>query len=266
MGKMTKAKTINYGQDAPGIRNGMIGIALIGLVFLFSAASPTLQRLLPISVARCAEAFGAVALTYGIWMGGYMTWSSRVGKLRTRDRLLDTAGSLRPWRDSDVVVDVGCGRGLMMIGAAKRLRNGVAIGVDSWRVQDQSGNSRDAVLANARDEGVFDRVRVETGDAMELPLRSQTADAVLSHWVVHNIELESDRLAALDEMWRVLKPGGVIVLADIGHVEEYRRHFMELGASQCVFFDGGKEAALMGVLSGGTYRPQALICLKPVAN
>ena len=42
-----------------------------------------------------------------------MVWSSRVGKLKLRDTLLDGL----TWRGDENVLDVGCGRGLLLIGA-----------------------------------------------------------------------------------------------------------------------------------------------------
>ena len=53
-----------------------------------------------------------------------MLWSSKIGKLRARDELI---GAI-PWRGDEQVLDVGCGRGLLLIAAAKRLTSGKAIG------------------------------------------------------------------------------------------------------------------------------------------
>jgi len=38
------------------------------------------------------------------------------------------------------VLDVGCGRGLLLIGAARRLTTGKAVGVDIWQAEDRVGN------------------------------------------------------------------------------------------------------------------------------
>jgi hypothetical protein len=64
-------------------------------------------------------------------------------------------------------------------------------------------------------------------------------------------------------MWRVLRPGGTVVLADIAHTHAYLDHLVGLGASSCDMLDGGVEARIMGYLSGGTYKPQAFLCVKP---
>ncbi len=57
-----------------------------------------------------------------------MVWSSRVAKLKLRDRLLDSLAL----KGDEKILDVGCGRGLLLIGAAKRLKTGKATGIDVW--------------------------------------------------------------------------------------------------------------------------------------
>jgi arsenite methyltransferase len=66
-------------------------------------------------------------------------------------------------------LDVGCGRGLMLVGAGKWLTSGKAIGIDLWQQQDQANNSSSATLSNAAIEGVADRIEVKTADMCELP-------------------------------------------------------------------------------------------------
>ena len=64
------------------------------------------------------------------------------------------------------------------------------------------------------EEGVSDRVAVETADMRNLPFADQTFDIVMSNWAVHNVGAESDRAQALCEMVRVLRPGGHHPAAD----------------------------------------------------
>ncbi len=69
-----------------------------------------------------------------VWLffAGWMIWDSKVGKLWSRDRQLDGL----KLRGDELVLDVGCGRGLLLIGAAKRLTTGKAVGVDIWNAED----------------------------------------------------------------------------------------------------------------------------------
>jgi ribosomal protein L11 methylase PrmA len=69
-------------------------------------------------------------------IAGWLIWDSKVGKLWSRDRLLDGL----ELRGDETVLDVGCSRGLLLVGAAKRLTTGKAPGVDIWQAEDQIGN------------------------------------------------------------------------------------------------------------------------------
>ena len=249
----------NYGIDAPGVRRGMLiaGCGGFAVAVLVEAIG------FPASLAKWISILGFIVAAYGLFMGTYMTYRSRIGKLRTREELLDMAAVLRPWSGEEIVLDVGCGRGLMLVGAARRLKTGQAVGIDLWRVEDQADNSPEAAQANARCEGVADRVRIDTGDARKLPYSDASFDVVLSHWVVHNLPDAADRLLALDEMLRVLRPGGVIVLADIANMAQYRAHLLSRSVTNLRTLTGGPETSIMGALSGGSYRPQALLAVRP---
>jgi ubiquinone/menaquinone biosynthesis C-methylase UbiE len=249
----------DYGVDAPAIRRGMLIAGLVGSGVAVAALLARRGGVLPDTVLLSIAALGLIASAYGCFMSGYMSYSSWYGKLQTRDRLLDLVGARRPWTGDEAVLDVGCGRGLMLLGAARRLTSGRAVGIDLWRQEDQANNSPQAALENAKLEGVADRVRIDTGDARALPYAAGSFDVVVSHWVVHNLPQDSDRRKALDEMIRVLRPGGVLVVADIEHVPTYCEYLRAVGAIDLQFLDGGLEAKVMAALSGGTYCPQALL-------
>ena len=252
----------DYGIDAPGVRTGMFVVGGCGVVVLAIAAmlAHWSEGLLS-NLAAVAAALAGIFAVYGTGMGSYMTYGSRLGKLRTREQLLDLVHAEMGWTGRETVLDVGCGRGLMLIGAARRLTTGTAVGIDLWRLEDQAGNTPEATLQNARLEGVADRVRVETGDARALPFESASFDVVLSHWVVHNLEDPADRACVLREMLRVLRPGGSLVLADIAHFDEYLSLLApDVGSMR--ISTGGWESRVIGILSGGTFRPQALIAQK----
>lgn len=161
-------------------------------------------------------AFAALAGVGLVGVAG-MLWSSRVGKLRARDALINDIS----WHGDELVLDVGCGRGLLLIAAAKQLTTGKAIGVDVWHSRDQAANRPAATWANARAAGVAERIDVRDGDARQLPFADHTFDVVVSSLVIHNIPGHAARAQALREMVRVLKPGGVVAVLDVAHTRDY---------------------------------------------
>ena len=121
-------------------------------------------------VLRCAHSPTISLLgTAAVWLYG-----SKIGKLRLRAKLMATL----PWKGSETVLDVGCGSGLLLNAAAKRLQTGKAVGVDIWRKEDLANNRAETTLRNARIEGVTERVRVEEGDVRNLPFGDATFDAI----------------------------------------------------------------------------------------
>jgi SAM-dependent methyltransferase len=254
----------DYGLDAPGVVRNLALATIVGLLAFLSS----LWRHDP---AVWTFRFGGITvlLPYariGLWvaigcgaMATWMFWESRVGKLRERERLLD----LVPWTGGERVLDVGCGRGLMLIGAARRLTGGSATGIDLWRATDLSGNRPEATLANARLEGVSDRVDVETGDMRELPFPDRSFDVVLSSAAIHNLPTAADRQRAIQEIARVLAPGGHVVISDIRHLADYQK---QLAASGCTLTgrSGSRVmAALLAVITFGALYPGVVVASAP---
>lgn len=207
----------DYGLDAPGV---VRGLAIGGGVAL----------LLGVATLRFVPALGVALLVTGTVLAGealYMVWSSRVGKLKARDALFDRVHLSGPER----VLDVGCGRGLLMIGAAKRLLDGHATGIDLWSQGDLSGNSREAALENARLEGVESQIDVRDGDVRRLPFENACFDVVVSSLAIHNIRDREERRQAIREIVRVLKPGGRVALQDFRNTHDYA---LDLAAAGCV--------------------------------
>jgi len=112
------------------------------------------------------------------------------------------------------VLDVGCGRGLLLVGAAKRLTTGAAVGIDIWDHTLLAGNRPAATLANAVAEGVAERITLREGDARHLPFADASFDVVLSSLMLHHMT-PNGRAEALREMVRVLRPGGRVVVKDL---------------------------------------------------
>jgi SAM-dependent methyltransferase len=202
-----------YGIDAPGV---VLAFTVLGIAGLWLGARwPTLR-----GVAIPGAVFAAEALL--------MVWSSRVGKPRVVRRMLEGLGLPPDAR----VLDVGCGRGQVLIEVAKRLPAGRAVGVDLWRRGDQSGNDRRATLENAAREGVAERVKVHDGDARRLPFDDGCFDAVVSSLVVHNIPDRAGRADAVREMARMLRPGGRLALLDFRHTADYAATLRTAGLTE----------------------------------
>ena len=132
-------------------------------------------------------------------------------------------------RGDERVLDMGSGRGAVLLMAAKLLPTGRAVGIDLWKSVDQSGNTMDAARLNAEREGVGDRVDLRTGDMTRMPFEDGSFDVVLSALAIHNIKDPQDRRQAIDEAARVVRPGGRLVISDIQATLEYAERLRELG-------------------------------------
>jgi len=247
-----RRKRPNYGIDAPTVvRNVLLGgaAALVLAVVSYLLDWPPLTRM-------------ATGLTIGCLIGaGWMVWGSKVEKLRERDRLLDGLAL----RGDETVLDVGCGRGLLLIGAAKRLTTGKAVGVDIWQAEDLSGNRPEATLENARLEGVTERVEVKDGDARRLPFADGTFDVIVTKEVLHNIYNAAERDTAVREIARVLRPGGRLVLADVRHTGRYGQVLRECGLVDLRRSAASVSSLLIAAITLGFAYPATVRARKPAA-
>ena len=215
-----KSQKPDYGVDAPGvIRN----------LFLAGIAGLALYRFLPsVNVGGVTFLLSPMFLNTALGCllgGGLMLVYSKFMKFGHRDRMLRMVN----WRGDERVLDVGTGAGLLLIGAAKRLTTGKATGVDVWSLVDLSGNARERTLRNAELEGVKEKVEVLDGDATEMKFADAAFDVVVSNLVIHNIPTREGRDKACREIARVLKPGGVAVIADFVKTRQYQRKFEKAG-------------------------------------
>ena len=106
----------------------------------------------------------------------------------------------------DAVLDLGCGAGMDSIIAARLVgRTGSVIGVDMTEAMVEKAK------ANAKAVGVAN-VEFHHGEVDHLPLNDESVDVVISNGVFN---LCIDKPKVLAEVFRVLRPGGRIQMADI---------------------------------------------------
>lgn len=259
--KRLPADRPDYGIDAPVVvRNlALAGVAGTGLwlfVTLMTRIEPTHFPLWILGIAGMARGSAVLCTFMAIWM----IWESKVGKLHDRERLLQRID----WTGNEHVLDVGCGRGLILTGAARRLRSGKATGIDIWQSEDLTGNESAATLENARREGVRDLVEVQTADVRQMPFADNTFDIVVSRAVIHNIYTAAGRAGAIREIARVLKPGGQAVIEDIRHHHEYARVFAENGCTDLRRAGSLLSYAFFMIVTFGSLRPGTLLARKSV--
>jgi arsenite methyltransferase len=161
------------------------------------------------------------ALGFGsFWLflnAGIFVYATRAGKFTVWADLLDRLDL----KGDERLLDIGCGRGAVLLMAAQRLPRGRAVGIDVWSTKDQSGNAERVTLQNAALEGVADRIELHTADMRQLPFDDGSFDVVVSSLAIHNVPGADERARALREAARVLKKGGKLAIADIRHTHVY---------------------------------------------
>jgi len=205
-------KRPDYGIDAPGVLVTLLSIGVLGQILGLFAPPLTIGPVtilfgIPMQIA------GGIFLLQGVLMFIYVKW----GKFRHRDRMLAQV----PWTGNERVLDVGTGRGLLLIGAARRLTTGRAVGIDIWSTKDLSGNAIKRTQANVALEGVGDKVELRTEDASHMTFPNASFDVVMSNLCIHNIPKQAGRDQACREIARVLRPGGVAVISDYKLTKKY---------------------------------------------
>jgi SAM-dependent methyltransferase len=214
------ARKPNYGIDAPAVIRNLLLACAVCLVLALAVRNVTIAHI----HFEFYPGFLYSAASFAI-PAALMVIYSLVGKFRHRDRILAKV----PWSGGETVLDVGAGRGLLLIGAAKRLTTGRATGIDIWNAEDLSGNGPEALLTNIALEGVTDKTTVKSEDARQMSFPNGSFDVVLSNLCLHNIYERPGRSQACREITRVLKSGGMAVISDYKLMAEYKTEFLACG-------------------------------------
>ncbi len=200
----------SYGIDAPyvPVLSLLGGIALCVLASIETGSSRwTLWFLALVLFAQ------AVVYMHTTLRGKFILWKAILATLPAPSSILD----------------IGCGRGMVLIEALIQFPNCDGTGIDLWRTRDQSGNDPTATMSNAEANRVADRVTLETGDMSEMPFMDDSFDLVTANVAIQNIKNRELRKSTIAEIVRVTRPGGLIRIVDIQYTAEYRADLTELG-------------------------------------
>jgi arsenite methyltransferase len=145
--------------------------------------------------------------------------------------------ALASLKEGEIVLDLGSGAGFDCFLAANRVgKTGKIIGVD------MTPEMLDAARRNAR-QGGHTNVEFRLGEIENLPAADNSVDVVISNCVIN---LVPDKTQAFGEAYRVLKPGGRLMISDVVLLKELPESIRN------------SIAAYVGCLSGASMRDEYL--------
>jgi arsenite methyltransferase len=207
--RVTPRRRGSYGIDAPfaPVFIAVLAALEVALAVISGSVRPLLAALFILAIL------------------GFYLYTTLRGKFVVWAELLDQLNL----RGDERILDLGCGRGAVLLMAAQHLTTGRAVGVDLWRRVDQSGNSAEATQRNAVAEGVADRVELHTADMTALPFEDDSFDLIVSNFAIHNISGRAGREKAIDEAVRVLRPGGRLMISDVRATRQHQAQLAKIG-------------------------------------
>jgi SAM-dependent methyltransferase len=178
----------------------MNGLAVAAVAILTGAVVLQLQwpQLWPL-------AFAAVALAVVMLVGNRVMQG-----FRQLDQVVLPMVDLMPGARG-VVLDAGCGAGRTSIALGRVLGDGHIVAVDRFDAGYIDDGGRALLDRNLKLAGLEERVTVEAADLTALPFAPAEFDAAVSTHVYDH--LGSAKQQGLDEVYRVLKPGGRFLMA-----------------------------------------------------
>ena len=162
---------------------------------------------------------------------------------KVKDRVLDLAAL----SNGDSALDIGCGTGTLAIAAQSRVPGGKVIGLDA--------DPKILRRARRKAQGVGINIQFDQGFSTELPYADGSFAVVMSTLFFHHLR-DADKEVTIAEALRVLRPGGRLVVADMGKPQD---SVMRLAFSIIRLIDGREttdlsiQGGLPGLVSAGGF-------------
>lgn len=225
-------KNTNYGNWVPAAMMRSCGIVLAVLIVL-TMVCIDFQFKIPAAILGI---LGAVVLIFTMYMkkcrdifdfnkGGMM------GKVH--QYLVDHM----KWDGNGTLLDIGCGAGALTVRCAKAYPNATLTGMDYWGAE--WSYAKEQCEANAKAEGVAERITFQKGDAGHMEFASESFDAAVSNFVFHEVRSQSDKRQVVREALRVVKKGGSFAFQDMfeqkalyGDMEEFLKELKAEGITE----------------------------------
>lgn len=144
-------------------------------------------------------------------------------------------------KEGEVVLDLGSGAGFDAFLAAKKVgKKGMVIGIDMTREMVEKAKE------NAKG-GHYKNVEFKLGEIEDLPVEDSSIDVIISNCVIN---LSPDKKSVFKEAFRVLKPGGRLMISDLVLVKDLPKAIKD------------SVEAYVGCLAGAIFKKDYLDAIK----
>lgn len=192
-------KNVNYGNWVPEKMLALCYVAAAVLGIATCVTGPVLHLAI---LAWILGILAAICVVYGIYMHiCHELFAFGKGNMmaKVHQHLVDHL----EWDGEGTLLDIGCGAAALTIRCAKAFPKAKLVGMDYWGAE--WNYAKEQCEANAKAEGVADRITFHKGDASHLEDADETFDAAVSNFVFHEVRSAKDKRDVVREALRVVK-------------------------------------------------------------
>ena len=237
-------KNVNYVNWVPEKMLALCYVAAAVLGIAAYVTGPVLHLAIPTWILGI---LAAICLVYGIYMHiCHELFAFGKGNMmaKVHQHLVDHL----EWDGEGTLLDIGCGAAALTIRCAKAFPKAKLVGMDYWGAE--WNYAKEQCEANAKAEGVADRITFHKGDAAHLEDPDETFDATVSNFVFHEVRSAKDKRDVVREALRIVKKGGAFSFQDMfsqkalyGDMEEFVEELKKEGITE-IHYIGNLEKKL----------------------